>query len=149
MRRALEGDAVGLCGGLVRMGFYAADDEEVTPERVMGHFRAVTDWYREDRAVALEPDYVRRILVDIGDPRSEHWPLMRRATIPPDRLLASRMEALTLGVLGQLRATANWHRVAREWLFDDPPATPLGEAEAAFWERAARGRRRATAGRTA
>jgi hypothetical protein len=35
-------------------------------------------------------------------------------------------------VLGQLGATANWHRIMREWLYDGPPATPLGEAEAAF-----------------
>ena len=35
-------------------------------------------------------------------------------------------------MLGQLGATANWHRIAREWLFGDPPSTPLGELEAAF-----------------
>ena len=72
------------------------------------------------------------MLIEFGDPRSRHWELMRRETVPPDALLAGRMEALTLGVLGQLRATANWHRIAREWLFDDPPATSLGEEEAAF-----------------
>ena len=44
-------------------------------------------------------------------------------------MLARRMEALTLGVLGQLGATANWHRIAREWLFGDPPSTELGELE--------------------
>nr|MBA3438129.1 hypothetical protein [Thermoleophilaceae bacterium] len=38
-----------------------------------------------------------------------------------------------LGVLGQLEATANWHRIACEWLFGDPPATPLGEQEAVFF----------------
>ena len=52
--------------------------------------------------------------------------------MPPQAMLARRMEALTLGVLGQLGATANWHRIAREWLSGDPPATPLGEEEAAF-----------------
>ena len=38
---------------------------------------------------------------------------MRRETMPPQAMLARRMEALTLGVLGQLEATANWHRIAR------------------------------------
>ena len=42
------------------------------------------------------------------------------------------MEALTLGVLGQLGATANWHLIAREWLFGDPPSTELGAAEQGF-----------------
>jgi hypothetical protein len=78
---------------------------------------------------------VARVLIDFGDPRSRHWELMRRETMPPEALLARRMEGLTLGVLGQLRATANWHRIAREWLFGDPPATPLGEQEAGFFGR--------------
>ncbi len=133
IRAALEGDAESLFDGLVRIGFYPRDDPAVTPEAVLEHFEAVTDWYREDREVRLDGDYVRRLLIDLGDPRSRFWPLMKRATIPPDRMLASRMEALTLGVLGQLDATANWHRVAREWLYDDEPATPLGEAEAGFF----------------
>ena len=42
-----------------------------------------------------------------------------------------------MAVLGQLRATANWHRIAHEWLFAGPPATALGKEEAAFF--AARG----------
>ena len=77
------------------------------------------------------------MLIDFGDPRSRHWQLMRRETMPPQAMLARRMEALTLGVLGQLGATANWHRIAREWLFGDPPSTELGELEHPFHERAA------------
>jgi hypothetical protein len=55
-------------------------------------------------------------------------------------MFARRMEGLTLAVLGQLEATANWHRIAREWLYGDPPATPLGEAEASFFGRAPQAR---------
>jgi hypothetical protein len=40
-------------------------------------------------------------------------------------------------VLGQLEATANWHRIAREFLYGDPPQTELGRQEAEFF--AARG----------
>ena len=43
------------------------------------------------------------------------------------------METLTLAVLGQLRAQANWHRIAREWIYDDEPVTELGRAETAFY----------------
>jgi hypothetical protein len=39
---------------------------------------------------------------------------------------------LTLAVLGQLRARANWHRIAREWIYGDEPVTDLGHGEAAF-----------------
>jgi hypothetical protein len=35
--------------------------------------------------------------------------------------------------VGQLRATANWHRIMSEWLYDSPPASSLGEADAKFF----------------
>src|SRR4030095_11193549 len=80
---------------------------------------------------------VAQTLIDFGDPRSRHWQLMRRETMPPQAMLARRREAPGLGVLGQLEATANWHRIAREWLFGDPPSTELGALEAPFHTRAA------------
>jgi hypothetical protein len=40
---------------------------------------------------------------------------------------------LTLAVLSQLHARANWHRIAREWMYGDPPQTELGREEAAFY----------------
>ena len=43
------------------------------------------------------------------------------------------IETLTLAVMSQLRASGNWHRIAREWIFGDPPATELGLAEARFY----------------
>jgi hypothetical protein len=42
---------------------------------------------------------------------------------------------LTLAVLSQLRARRNWHSVAREWMYGDPPTTELGEQEAEFLAR--------------
>jgi predicted unusual protein kinase regulating ubiquinone biosynthesis (AarF/ABC1/UbiB family) len=38
-------------------------------------------------------------------------------------------------VLARLGATANWHRIAREYAFADPPSSELGEAERAWEER--------------
>jgi len=36
-------------------------------------------------------------------------------------------------VLSQLHAKANWHRIAREWIYGDEPVTDLGRKEAAFY----------------
>ena len=33
-------------------------------------------------------------MIDFGDPRSRHWPLMKRETMPPQSMLARHMEAL-------------------------------------------------------
>ncbi len=49
-----------------------------------------------------------------------------------------RQEGLILVVLSQLRAGADWGRIAREYAFGDPPSTELGMAEAAFWTRGPR-----------
>jgi len=137
IRFGMNGDTEGLHGQLGAMGFYDPADEQVTPAAVADHFHDVTRWYIEDREVTVDRELVGQVLIDFGDPRSRHWQLMRRETMPPQAMLARRMEALTLGVLGRLEATANWHRIAREWLFGDPPSTELGELEEPFHERAA------------
>ena len=133
IRRGLGGDAEGLHAGLAAMGFFDPDDPLLTPEGVLEQFESVTAWYRDDRRFTIEPEYVGQVMIDMGDPRSRFWEQTKRETLPPDAMLGRRMEAMTLGVLGALGATANWHRIAREWLFGDPPATPLGEAEAGFF----------------
>jgi hypothetical protein len=61
---------------------------------------------------------------------------MRHEVAPPDHLFGRRLEVLTLAVLAQLHARGNFHRIAREMLYGDPPATPLGKLEAAFYGRA-------------
>ena len=94
------------------------------------HVQLLQTWYAEDTEFTLSREYVSNLMLQAGDPRSEYWDQMRHGTIPADALFARRMEGLTLGVLGQLGATANWHRIMCEWLYDEPPSTPLGEQEA-------------------
>lgn len=63
-----------------------------------------------------------------------------RFTLPAETILIRRMHTIVAAVLGQLRAGADWGAIAAEYLYGEPPATPLGEAEAAYF--AARGRSR-------
>jgi len=56
-------------------------------------------------------------------------------TLPPEAILIRRMHGIVAVVLGQLRAGADWGAIAAEYLHGEPPATPLGEAEAAFLSR--------------
>ena len=132
-RLGMEGSAEDLFRHLADMGFFDPDDPMLTPEAVYEHFSSLTHWYMTDTEITADRDLVAQVLIDFGDPRSRHWETMKRETVPPDAMLARRMEALTLGVLGQLHATANWHRIAREWMLGEAPATPLGEAEAEFF----------------
>jgi len=135
---AMDDDAEGLLALMTRMGFYKPEDHKVEAGAVLAHVQDMVAWYLEDEEITLDSETAGRILIDFGDPRSRHWELMRRGTAPPESMLGARMQALTLGVLGQLGCTANWHRIAREWLFGDDPSTPLGEQETEYFGRGRR-----------
>jgi hypothetical protein len=87
--------------------------------------------------VNLTPEYATQVLIDMSDPRSEYFGMLRHESAPPDHIFGRRMEVLTLAVIAQLHAHGNFHRIAREWLYGDAPATELGRQEASFWERVA------------
>jgi predicted unusual protein kinase regulating ubiquinone biosynthesis (AarF/ABC1/UbiB family) len=134
LRAALEHDADGVHAGLAALGFFERADPRFDPARVLEQVRAINAWYTNDEPVTLTSQYVSALLAHAGDPRSEYWDLMKNETIPPESVFASRMQAMTLGTVGQLGATANWHRVMSEWIFGSLPTSPLGLAEARFFE---------------
>ena len=93
----------------------------------------MTWWYLEDEEVALTPEIATEVMIEMSDPRSSHFSKMRHETLPPDHLFGRRLEMLTLAVMSQLRASGNWHRIAREWIYGDEPVTELGRQEAEFY----------------
>jgi predicted unusual protein kinase regulating ubiquinone biosynthesis (AarF/ABC1/UbiB family) len=104
-------------------------------ERLLEHLRVVGGWFvTEDRELEITPRRVMKIIEATNDPRSEYFDLMRRESLPADELMGRRMEIGVVAVLGQLRAKRNWHRIAREWVYADPPATELGELEWDYFE---------------
>ncbi|MGN6255149.1 MAG: ABC1 kinase family protein [Solirubrobacterales bacterium] len=104
-------------------------------ERLLDHMRVVGGWFvMEDRELEITPRRVMKIIEATNDPRSEFFDLMRRESLPADELMGRRMEIGVVAVLGQLRAKRNWHRIAREWVYADAPATELGELEWDYFE---------------
>jgi len=124
LQAALDEDAAGVHAGLASLGFFAPSDPRIDPARVLAHVRALNAWYATD---------VSRLMVDAGDPRSEYWDLMKNESVPADSLFSNRMQGMTLAVIGQLSATANWHTVMAEWIYGAAPVSPLGKAEAEFF----------------
>src|ERR671915_195460 len=106
----------------------------------MEHVLVVGGWYMEDREVEISPRRVMKVIESTSDPRSEYYDLMRRESIPAEELMGRRMETGVLAVLAQLRAKRNWHRISREWIYADEPATELGEREWEYFE--SRGQKR-------
>src|SRR5579862_9451550 len=114
-------------------GGFLAEPDRYTPEQILRQFEDVTWWYTRDAEIELTPEIATQVVIDMSDPRSRHYAQMRHENLPPDHLFGRRTETLTLAVMSQLRAIGNWHRIAREWIFGDEPATELGAAEAAFF----------------
>jgi predicted unusual protein kinase regulating ubiquinone biosynthesis (AarF/ABC1/UbiB family) len=131
-RLGILGEGERLIEHLRAGGFLTARDRS-TPEQIIEQFEDVTWWYTRDGTVELTPEIATQIVIDMSDPRSRHFSQMRHENLPPDHLFGRRTETLTLAVMSQLHAIGNWHQIAREWIFSDPPVTELGRQEAAFY----------------
>ena len=131
-RAGAEGDAEAIHRMWAETGFIGKPDR-YEPERLLAQFLDACWWYLEDAELCVEPRIATQVMIDMSDPRSEHFGQARHETLPADHLFGRRVEMLTLAVLGQLGVCANWHRIAREWMYGDPPVTELGRREAAFF----------------
>ena len=133
-RAVVEGDTATLHRLLSETGFLP-EPERVDPENLLAFIRDAIWWYTTDETVQLTPEIATQVLIESSDPRSSYFREMRHQDMRPEHLFGRRMEMLTLAVLSQLRATANWHRVAREWMYRDEPSTQLGLQEGEFYGR--------------
>ena len=130
---AFHNDPERFRAALHELGFIK-NPSKLDAERLMEHMMAVSGWFVEDREIEISAKRVMKIIESTNDPRSEYYDLMRRESMPADELMGRRMEIGVVAVLGQLRAKRNWHRIMREWIYADPPATELGEQEWEYFE---------------
>ncbi|HEY2140855.1 MAG TPA: AarF/ABC1/UbiB kinase family protein [Solirubrobacteraceae bacterium] len=134
-RAVAEGDAQTLHELLATSGFLP-HPERVNPDHLLDFIRDAIWWYTTaDETVELTPEIATQVMIESSDPRSTHFREMRHQDMRPEHLFGRRMEMLTLAVLSQLHAHANWHRIAREWMYGDEPVTELGAEEAEFYRR--------------
>jgi predicted unusual protein kinase regulating ubiquinone biosynthesis (AarF/ABC1/UbiB family) len=112
---------------------YLPEPATFDPELLLEQLSAMGAWYMEPGRRRLTPKFVAELIDSTTGPRSPWFSQMRRQTLPPQALLLRRMEGLVLSTLGEVRAAADWHAIAREYYADAAPSSPLGEAEWAFW----------------
>ncbi|OHV05065.1 ABC1 kinase family protein [Mycobacterium talmoniae] len=132
LRAAAEGKAEELYRLMVDRGVVDANSA-VTPQECLDYFLAVGAWHMLDEEIAITPEMATAAIVMAIDPRAVEFTDMKRQMLPPEHLFSRRAEFLTFGILGHLEVTNNWHRIAREWLYGDPPHTDLGR-EIADWQ---------------
>ncbi|MFF0630896.1 ABC1 kinase family protein [Nocardia sp. NPDC004151] len=98
----------------------------VTPQECFEYVWAAAGWHLLDEEITITPELATAAVVHAVDPRSTDFRGMRRQLLPPEHVFSRRADLLTFAALGQLGATGNWHRIAREWLYDEPPVTEIG-----------------------
>jgi predicted unusual protein kinase regulating ubiquinone biosynthesis (AarF/ABC1/UbiB family) len=130
-RAVIEEDPVLLHKLLAELGFLP-EPEKLDPQALYEYVVEGIWWYTRDESVRLNQKIVSTVAIETGDPRSKHFSTMRHQDIVPEHLFGRRLELLTLAVLGQLEAEANWYRIAREWIYDDEPQTELGKLETEY-----------------
>jgi hypothetical protein len=122
-------------------GAYLSADgsTHVDDELAFGLLTQATRWYAVPRVHRLTGAHGRgrRHEREPGDAerRDEIRAQLGEFTLPPETILIRRMHAIVAAVLGQLRADANWGAIAAEYLYGEPAATPLGQAEAEYFRR--------------
>ncbi|UGT39301.1 AarF/ABC1/UbiB kinase family protein [Nocardia yamanashiensis] len=104
------------------------DEDEITPEECLEYVLAACEWALIDQDLTITPELASGAFVLAVDPRASEFSEMKQQNLPPEHLFSRRADFLTFGMLGQLEATGNWHRIAREWLYGDAPVTELGRA---------------------
>ena len=137
MGRSFKLGAIRLTERFVKSDPLTARDERKLLKHLHSELNDYLDdiawWYMSDEEITLGPEVATQVMIEMSDPRGKHWARMRHENLPPEHLFGRRLEMLTLAVLGQLRATTNWYRIAREWIYDDEPVTELGKLEAEFY----------------
>jgi predicted unusual protein kinase regulating ubiquinone biosynthesis (AarF/ABC1/UbiB family) len=135
IRAVIEGDREGFIDAVVDLG-YVRRREHLDADWLLAQARLAGDWFLSDREVKIEPEYVAKIIAQVMDPKfiAHGIRVARDLKIPPEEVWYRRVEIGVFAVLGQLRANGNWHRIARETIYGDPPETPLGEAARAYFD---------------
>jgi predicted unusual protein kinase regulating ubiquinone biosynthesis (AarF/ABC1/UbiB family) len=132
-RAVAESDSASLCCLLAQADFLT-DPERLNVDIWMTFLTNTLGWYTAaDEVLEVTPELSRSVLAESLDPQSGFVQEIRRQGVRPEHLIGRRMETLTLASLGQLRARANWCRIAREWIYGEEPITELGQQEAAFY----------------
>lgn len=129
LRAASEERGEDLLESMIARGI-VEEDAGVSPDECLDYTYAASEWNLVDRTLTVTPALASGGLLLAIDPRGAQFAGMKSQSLPPEHLFSRRADFLTFGVLGQLEATANWHSIAREWIYGDPPVTELGVLEA-------------------
>ncbi|MEU2032422.1 ABC1 kinase family protein [Nocardia amamiensis] len=103
-------------------------DAGVTPQESLEYVWAAAGWHLLDEEITITPELATGAVVLAINPRASEFRTMRHQLLPAEHVFSRRADLFTFAALGQLGTTNNWHRIAREWLYGEPPTTDIGQA---------------------
>lgn len=97
---------------------------------VKDYFSFYYRYVLSDAPLTFDEEYAAGGVAHLFDTNGPYSELMRYLNVPPSFVVLQRITLGLVALFAQLRATANWQRIAMElWPFTSaPPSTPMGEA---------------------
>ncbi len=136
-RAVRAGDAAAVTSALVTGGYLRSDGADlIDDDYVLKLMRMATRWYAVPGQRRFSGEHGRRARERRPadeERQAQAKDQLSQFRLPAETVLIRRMHAIVGVVLGQLRAGADWGAIAAEYLHGEPPATPLGEAEAEYF----------------
>jgi predicted unusual protein kinase regulating ubiquinone biosynthesis (AarF/ABC1/UbiB family) len=138
-RAVRANDPVALRASLVAGAYLSSEAApQVDGEFALKLIRQATRWYAVPGMRRFSGEHGRRDQQRQPSEREredEARAQVSQFTLPAETILIRRMHTIVAALLGQLRGGADWGAIAAEYLYGEPPATPLGEAEAEYFAR--------------
>jgi predicted unusual protein kinase regulating ubiquinone biosynthesis (AarF/ABC1/UbiB family) len=130
---AIEHDVSGFRKVVERVGFLKPG-QPFTDEEVGAYFGHFYEFVDTDQEMTMDEAYASETVRRFFDASGPFADIMRAANLPPGMVIIQRINLGLYAILGELRATANWRRIAEElWPFaEQAPSTDLGRREAAW-----------------
>jgi predicted unusual protein kinase regulating ubiquinone biosynthesis (AarF/ABC1/UbiB family) len=106
----------------------------VSDRQVHEYFSHFYEFVMHHEVVTITPQWSTDAVSRFFDPSGPYGPVIKAANLPAGFVIIQRINLGLMAILGDLHATANFRCIAEElwpWV-DGPPASPMGEAEAAW-----------------
>ncbi len=110
-------------------------DTAFTDAEIGDYFGHFYEFVTNDVVSTITPEYASENVRRFFDTSGPYGDIMKAANVPASMVIIQRINLGLYAIFGEMRATANWRRIAEElWPFvAAPPSTPMGEA-IAVWQ---------------
>jgi predicted unusual protein kinase regulating ubiquinone biosynthesis (AarF/ABC1/UbiB family) len=128
----LSNDHEGFRKNAISLGFLK-EATAIDAELLYGYFQLFYEPFRFDREFSFSRAYIASTFKQVFAPEGRFSGMQKRMTMPGDFVFVNRIQWGVFSILGHLGASRNFHRIHREYLWNEPPSTPLGQEDAAYW----------------